>query len=186
VEKLYKFGFLNPDDQPYHYPNVWAIQQTSGENRLAIGPRTGYVNDLLRLIEAMPEPFWVLYVLVVPRGGSESGRYQSSEPQTREAVCRCLKEFEDFLELDGRHHFWMKSVSAPAMLVYDRHNLIYGYGPLSEFETILFEMGLEEGQTVQVPSSHVHHYNQNFDEDEHRILANLPWTRTPLREADDD
>jgi hypothetical protein len=186
VDDLYKFGFMNPDDQPYQFPSVWAFERTSGGTRLAIAPARDQVDVLLRLIEAMPEPFWLLYVLVVPRGGSESGRYQCPESQTRDAVKGFLHEFRSFLENDGRHHLWIASVSGPAMLVYDRHNLIYGYGPLDEFVTVLSEIGLKESPSVQIPDPHVHHYNEHFDKDEHIVLVHWPWLRTPLRDLDHD
>jgi hypothetical protein len=186
VDDLYKFGFLNPDDQPYQYPNAWAIEETSAGSRLAIAPASDQVDLLIRLIEAMPEPFGVLYLLVVPRGGGEPGRYQSPEPQTRDSVERFLRKFRTFLENDGRHHLWIASVSSPAMLVFDRHNLIYGYGPLEEFETILSEIGLGKSPSVQLPSPHVHHYNEHFDKDEHMVLVHWRWLRTPLRDVDDD
>lgn len=182
----YKFGFLNPDDQAYRYPNVWAIEQTSGPCRLAIAPENSQVDALLNLIETMPEPFWILYVLVVPRKGNEPGRYQSPEPQTRDAMGRILREFKAFLENDGRHNLWIKSESSPAMLVYDRHNLIYGYGPLEEFEAILSKMGLKESPSIQPPVPHSHHYNASFDIDEHRILEYWPWHYTPLKDTDDN
>jgi len=186
VDDLYKFGFLNPEDRPYEFPNVWAFQRTSGGTRLAIAPARDQVDFLLRLIEVMPEPFWLLYVLVVPRGGGESGRYQCPEPQTRDVVKGFLQDFRSFLETDGRHHFWIASVSDPAMLVYDRHNLIYGYGPLDEFVTILSGTDLKESPTVQIPDPHVHHYNEDLDKDEHTLLMHWEWVGTPLRDSDDD
>jgi hypothetical protein len=184
VSKLYKFGFLNPEDQPYHYPNVWATEQTSGPSRLMIAPRGNQVDLLLRLIEAMPESFLVLYVLVVPRGGSEAGRYESSELQTRDSVRQFLQEFKDFFENDGRHHLWIHSVSNSGTLVFDRHNLIYGYGPLNDLETILSEIGLEKSLSIQIPDPHAHHYNESLDREEHRVLAYWPWLSTPLLDAD--
>ena len=72
------------------------------------------------------------------------------------------------------------------MLVYDRHNLIYGYGPLDEFVTIFSGIGLKETSSVQVPDPHVHHYNEDFDKDEHTLLVHWAWVRTPLRDSDDD
>jgi hypothetical protein len=180
----YKFGILNPDDQPYCYLNVWATEETSGGSRLVIAPGNDQVGVLLRLMEVMPEPFGLLYVLVVPRGEGEPGHYQSPEPQTRHAVARFLGEFKTFLENDGRHHLWIASTSSPAMLVYDRHNLIYSYGPLEEFRTILSEIGLKATSSIQIPDPHAHHYHQRFDEDGNRMLAYWDWHYTPLHEAD--
>ncbi len=88
---------------------------------------------MIRLLEAMSGPFWLLYVLVVNRDDSELGRYQCSEPQTQEDVEAFLKDFQAFLEKDGRHHLWIASASSSEMLIYDRHNVIYAYGSLSEW-----------------------------------------------------
>lgn len=184
VSDSYKFGFMNPDDRAYFYPNTWAEEKTSGPDRLAIAPRASYIAALARLVESMPAPSWVLYVLVVPRGGCEAGRYQSAELHSTGDVQRFLGEFKDFLEQDGRHHLWIRSVSGAAMLVYDRHNLIYAYGLLAEFEAILSEIGLGKSKTLRIPDPHVHHYNEGFDAEERRVLEYWEWNRSPLLDAD--
>jgi hypothetical protein len=85
MESCYKFGTPSPEDRQFEYPNVWAAEKTSdGGNRLVIAPAIAQVELLIRLLEAMSGPFWLLYVLVISRGASELGRYQSPEPQTRE------------------------------------------------------------------------------------------------------
>jgi hypothetical protein len=185
VGDSYKFGFLNPDDQEYFYPNTWAWEKTSDQHRLAVAPRSNYVATLLRHVERMSGPFFVLYVLVVARGGAETGRYQSVELQSRETLQGFLHEFKAFFEQDGRHHLWIRSASDAAMLVYDRHNIIYAYGPLEEFRGILFEIGLEESKSIGTPDPHIHHYNESLDSEERRLLGYWEWDRTPLRDQDD-
>ena len=185
VRDQYKFGFLNPDDQEYLYPHTWAFEETVGQLRLAVAPRRNHIATLLSLIETMPEPFWVLYVLAVPRGGSEAGRYQSAELKSRETVQGFLDGFKAFFEQDGRHHLWIRSGSGAAMLVYDRHNLIYAYGPLEEFRGILLQIGLEESDSIRIPDPHIHHYNEHLDRDESRVLEYWEWHRTPLQDEDD-
>ena len=185
MDELYKFGFLSPDDQQFYYPNVWAIEPTTGPNRIVLAPSCSQIDLLLRLIEVIPEPLWVLYVLVVPRGESEAGRYESVEPQTHESITQFLRDFKTFFETDGRHHLWIASSTSPAMLVYDRHNLIYGYGPLDEFQKIALESGLQETSEVKLSFAHTHHYNHHFDEDAKRVHSYWPWIRTPLGDGDD-
>jgi hypothetical protein len=185
----YKLGILDPDDREYLYPDVWASEQTADLNRLVIAPRTDQIDMLLRLIEIVPEPIWVLYVLVVPRGGGNAGHYQSQKPQTRESVREFLKHYKTFFEQDGRHDLWIASSVNSAMLVYDRHNLIYGYGPLDEFAMILSEKGLtklEKLHAVHMSKTHAHHYNGEFDKDEREILDYWPWNHTPLSETDEN
>jgi len=184
VDDTYKFGYLNPDDQPYGYQNVWATEKTTGPDRLVIAPASGQVDVMLRLMEAMPDPFWVLYVLVVPRGEGEPGRYQSPEPQGRKPVQHLLEEFKPFFEQDGRQNLWIASTEGPAMLIYDRHNVLYAYGTLDGFRAVLSEIGLKEVPSIRFPRPHTHHYNEEFDADAGRILEYWEWQHTPLRDAD--
>jgi hypothetical protein len=180
-----KFGFFNPGEQPYRYPNVWATEETTGPTRLAIAPGSDQVKLLLRLMEALPGPLWVMYVLVVPRGETVAGRYETEEFQSREAVERFLREFTALLEGDARHDLWIGTESDSAMLVYDRHNLIYAYGPLDDFGTILSEAGLEKAASIEIPFPHAHYYHDRFDADAQRLLGYWPWSRAPLTPADE-
>jgi len=126
---VHKFGWF-PDrtsDEPYEYPNIWTREKTSGPDRLIIAPRSNYVELIHKLTNQLTEPFLLLYVLVVPRGKSEPGRYQS-EPVNAEELNRFLHRYKDFLEGDARHNLWIRS-SDDGMLVFDRHNIIYAYGP---------------------------------------------------------
>jgi hypothetical protein len=175
-----------PKDQPWTYENVWAIEELSGTQRLVIAPRFGHPGILGRLIEIMPEPMWLLYVLVVPRGEGDAGRYQGSEPQSHEQVRRFLDEFETFLETDGRQNLWIRSETGSAMLIYDRHDLIYGYGPIDEWKEILKQVGLNEvpSASIKIPDPHSHHYHASLDAEASRLLAYFGWHHTPLRDED--
>lgn len=129
MEDLYKFGTPYPEDQEWLYSNVWATEGTSnGGSRTVIAPAHHQVELIIKLLQTMTGPFWVLYVLVIPRGGSKAGRYQSPEPQAAEDVAALLTNFTAFLEKDGRHNIWVASATTSQMLVYDRHNVIYAYG----------------------------------------------------------
>lgn len=190
---LYKFGHPASDDHPagenhpWMFGNTWSVAGVADDQRLIIAPTTGYVGLLTRLSEIMQDPMLLLYVLVVPRGGGEPGRYLSSEPQSREQTRRFLGDFGSFLETDGRHSLWIRSVADGAMLVYDRHNLIYAYGYLEEWKLLLRQIGMKEvaPATIKIPVPHSHHYHELFDKDEHRLLRYLPWQRSPLQEQDE-
>jgi hypothetical protein len=151
MEKLFKFGFRNPDAQEFNYLGEWAVENTTGPNRLVIAPKGCHVELLLQLMEVMPEPFLLLYVLAVPRGGSEPGRYECPEPQSRSATLEFLATFRSFLETDGRHHLWIRSTVEGSMLVYDRHHVLYAYGPLEQFEEALLSAGLQKADLIRFP-----------------------------------
>jgi hypothetical protein len=72
------------------------------------------------------------------------------------------------------------------MLIYDRHNVIYAYGPLDAFREVLAAEGLKEVPSVCFPSPHSHHYHQSLDSEEERLLQYWDWQRSPLKESDDE
>jgi hypothetical protein len=133
----------------------------------------------------MQEPFYLLYVLVVPRDYGEPGRYQSSDPHSKRDLLEFLNRFEQFLESDGRHHLWIKSIGESDLLVYDRHNLIYAYGDLDKFKRILRKEAFTETPRIKIPSPHVHHYNQDYDADCRALIEYWGWQHSPLLEQDE-
>ena len=119
-----------------------------------------HVSVMIDLLQVMSAPFGILYVLAVPRGEGEPGRYQAANAVPRHVVEEFLKRFRDFIEYDGRHHVWVASTSNSDLLVYDNHNVIYAYGRLPEFEQIALNCGLTKVDAVKFPSPHVHKFNQ--------------------------
>lgn len=183
----YKFGTPEPQDREWIYRNVWAAEETSeGGSRLAIAPARGQIDLLAAFLRDMTGPFWVLYVLIIPRGSGEPGRYQCPEPQTEGAVGRFLHEFSGFLEKDGRHNLWIASESGSEMLIYDRHNVIYAYGPLDRWRPILAADGFQEVPDISFPSPHSHHYHESLDTEEERMLDYWDWQRTALKGPDEE
>jgi hypothetical protein len=187
MEITYKFGNPEPKDREWAYENIWAAEATTGGgSRLVVAPTEGQAQLLTALLKVMTGPFWILYVLVVPRGRGEQGRYQCSEPQAGMAVDAFLNEFRSFIQDDGRHNVWIASESGSEMLIYDRHNVIYAYGPLDAFREVLAAEGLKEVPSVRFPSPHSHHYHQNLDSEEERLLKYWDWQHSPLKESDDE
>lgn len=183
---MHKFGWF-PDgihDEPYEYPNIWTREKPSGPDRLTIAPYSNHVELIHKLASQLTEPFLLLYVLVVPRTESESGRYQS-EPISADDLNSFLVRHTIFLEGDARHNLWIRS-SDDGMLVFDRHNLIYAYGPLEKFTSTLVLSGLTEVQDIRFPDPHSHHYQSEFDDSERLILQEQSWTRSPLRKGDEN
>jgi len=184
---LCKFGLLDKSwrEIPHNYPDVWATQKTSGPDRLVIAPASRHVYLLLKMSSLMSEPFSLLYVLVASRGEAPEGRYESSQFLSREDVAAFLKRFGAFLESDGRHHFWIKSTAESELLVYDNHNLIYGYGCLGRFKEMLEREGLVEAPNVVIPYPHSHFFHDEFDSEQEQLLSFCKWEHSPLRDEDE-
>lgn len=183
----FKFGRLLPDgtDVEHHHADVYEWQRTAGPARLCIAPDGRFVPLLLALAHCWRGPYWVLYVLTVPRGGGEAGRYQIPEPVNFTALQSFLDEHRPFLEGDGRHALWVASAAGEGTLVYDRHNVLYAYGPLEQYEDVLRAWSVRRGD-VEIPVPHSHHYRAELDAGEAKLLAAYDWMRTPLREQDID
>lgn len=185
METAYKFGWMPEDEQRYEYANIFASERTSGPERLVIAPSANHVSILIDLLQLTPEPLGILYVLVVPRGGSEAGRYQTANPVAREEAVGFLRNFSDYFENDGRHDIWVASMGGSSQLIYDRHNVIYAYGPLREYEKVLLSRGLKKVDHVRFPSPHTHNYHAAFDRDEIDVLHYWCWKHSRLRESDE-
>jgi hypothetical protein len=186
MSDLYKFGWLpgGQSEERYVYPNVWAIEKTTGSDRLVIAPRDHYIRLLLLLAKCLEQPYFVLYVLTVPRGGGEAGRYESKVSFGFDELEYFLYEYSELLEHDSRNSLWIQSRSG--LLVYDLHNVIYAYGALEEFKNTLESNGLHEAGEVRFPSPHVHRYHFQFDDDQAHILRDNEWIHTPLRPGDEN
>lgn len=183
----YKFGWPpdGSEERAYEYPNVWARETTSGPDRLVIAPRENQIPLLERLTERLTEPFFLLYVLLVSRTGQQPGRYQQKSMLSRSELRFFLHRYRTFLEGDGRHALWIRSEDQ-GMLVYDQHNVIYGYGPLDVFVHELSAEGLAEAADIRFPVTHTHRYNQQFDGEQEDLIASREWIRSDLRPGDDD
>lgn len=171
-------------DVAWNYEPSYARQVMGGVERLVIAPGSAPVELLRELLPLLPEPVWVLYVLVTPRTDAPAGRYQSAEPHSREEVLALLDRFENYLATDGRHNLWLASPPA-GQLVFDRHEVIYAYGPIAEITARLKEKGFAEVEMIRVPVPHSHHFHEEMDADEHAILEHWAWVPSELQETDD-
>ncbi len=185
METPYKFGWIPDQERSYEYPNVFVVEKTAGPERLVIAPSSRHISLMLDLMQIMFEPFGILYVLTVPRGGGVAGRYQVANPVAWSEAEGFLSRFEGFFENDGRHHIWITSVGTSDLLVYDKHNVIYAYGELREFERVLMKRGLNKVDSVKFPSPHSHNYNAAYDQDQQEVLRYWEWKQFPLQESDD-
>jgi hypothetical protein len=155
----------------------------SGKDRLVTGS-PGRDSDVFnRLVDCLTPPYLILYLLHTSRGEGEEGRYQSRE-FTRAELQWFLNRFSSFLAGDARHDIWVHSPSDGGTLIWDRHNLIHGYGPVDRFSSALLALRFSQG-TIEVPAPHQHHYRPEFDADAARVLSEYQWTRTALHPEDE-
>ncbi len=181
----WKLGTLRAgQDVAWNCEPSYARQVVGGVERLVIAPGAAPLGLLRELLALLPEPLWVLYVLVTPRGEAAAGRYQSATPHGREEILALLDRFEDYLTCDGRHNLWLAAPPA-GQLVLDRHEVIYAYGPMAEIVARLKEKGLAEVEMLRTPVPHSHHFHEELDGDERAMLEYWEWIPSELQETDD-
>jgi hypothetical protein len=182
---MHKLSILRGDvEQEHSYPAVFRIETTrNGTERIVVGVPGGDPVVFERLGRCLEGPYWLLFVLHTPRGEGEPGRYQSPEIEP-ERFNAFLARYGAFLSGDGRHDFWLRSPSSEATIVWDRHNLIYAYGPLDDYISALRGLGFSEAE-VSIPFPHAHNYRPEFDSDAKTLLLEFEWTRTPLKPEDE-
>ena len=180
---IYKFGTPQGKDcAPFRYSDVFEFQSTSGLPRVCIGAAAEHLQLLSTLAAALTEPLAVLYVLHTSRCDNALSRYQSPPLDWKE-IRRFFATFEGFLQCDARHDLWLHSKSDDTTVVYERHNLIYAYGPIDHYVHRLTQRGFQQ-RRFRIPVPHIHHYHPTYDEDERRIVNYFPWRHSPLRTTD--
>ena len=184
MPSLVKFSGADlQSDVELTHPNIWQHEEFDTWSRLVIGARDGEIPLILDLCREMNGPFGILYVLTVTRSELDEGRYQNPEPADFAQLQRFALRFRAFLEQDGRHNFWVMSLSDEGQFIFDRHNFIYAYGDLERYKDHLNAAGFSEGE-VGIPSPHAHHYHREFDATFDALMAYWDWKWFPLREHD--
>jgi hypothetical protein len=182
---LIKFAVPDPPNDPtrYTYPDLFEVLDDLRE-RLVIAPSGNHVSLLFELAGCWElKSFWLLYVLLVPRGNHEAGRYESPNLLTSDDLRVFLARFGPFLEQDGRHTFWIGSPAGEGTLVYDQHDVIFAYGPIGGYREVLNRRGFVE-QSFSYPDPHVHWYHAIFDTAEDELLAMWQRRHSPLHDDD--
>jgi len=184
----FKIGTLDDEDRPPSRlvrPDVWLRERTSGPERLRIGCRHGAIDVMLALAQARAESWRLLYVLLVPRGQGTEGRHESPVLSWAQAS-EFLRRHADVLERDARHAIWLQvSDDQAPLFVFEQHDVLYAYGALDEYESVLSARGFRRGP-VEIPAPHTHHYHASFDGDVEALLKELPWRWTPLLPGDEE
>ncbi len=180
-QKIAKFE--NNNEEPFSHAAVYSMQTlSSGVDRIVAGAPNGEYRTFSDLTFALTAPYFLLYVLHTPRGEGDPGRYQSPALSEVE-VLEFLKEFSDFLGGDARFDIWSHSPNSGGTVVWERHNLIYAYGPLNEYEQILINLGYDKGK-ADSNFPHCHYYRDEFDEVAKNLLNYMEWSKAPLQPED--
>ena len=184
--KYHKLGYCLQGDvvKEHSHPPVFKLEEMgNGEPRLIVGVPSGDTLVIRSLIDVLEPPYHALYVLHTPRGEGEAGRYQSPELD-RSMVASFLNRFSDYLAGDGRFDLWVYSLPQQATLAWDRHNLLYAYGPVPKFISALSALGFVQGN-VGAAFEHMHYYRKELDKDAADMLNYFSWVRTPLKPIDE-
>jgi hypothetical protein len=182
---LHKLDWLSAGEWKRHsHAAIFTIETTTtGTPRLLAGFPDGKSSVLSRLVECLAPPFYILYVLHTPRGEGDPGRYQSPLLDLND-VQSFISRFSAFFTGDARFDLWVHSPASGGTIVWDRHNLIYGYGPTERYCDALESIGFAEGAPT-VPVPHAHNYRPEFDDDAKALLSIFSWQFSELRPEDE-
>lgn len=182
---MYKLSHQAGDVWVEHsHPATFKTETMSGgSERLVAGAPAGDPTTFQRLVESIEPPYFVLYVLHTPRGEGDAGRYQSPSLSLSE-VQSFLTQYSAFLAGDSRFDLWVHSPSENATVIWDRHNLVYAYGPVERYASTLRGLGFQEG-APNVSFPHQHHYRSEFDSDAAGVLKTFEWRYSALQPEDE-
>ncbi len=166
------------------YGNVYEVKDRNGRRRLFVGADEGHVDLVIALTAHWTGVCRLLYMLVVPRGEAEPGRYEA--PATsRDEIVDFLERHRRFFGEDARHEIWLACHDSTQMLVWDRHDRIWIYNDVEQPIPVLVERGFRPGGS-RVLQAHQHHYHPEFDAEARALHAAGAWTRSPLLPGDGD
>jgi hypothetical protein len=176
---MHKLGIQQDGNWVAHFHQ--AVFETT--HRIVAGVPGGDSSVFRKLVECVAPPYYLLYVLHTPRGEAAPGRYQSPS-LTLPEVQAFLARFSAFLSADARYDLWAHSPSENATVVWDRHNLLFAYGPLDRYAAALGSMGFTNGQ-ASVSAPHEHYYRGELDPMARELMAAFDWSFSPLRPGDE-
>jgi hypothetical protein len=169
----------------YRYGDIFQSEMKPKVNRFIIGPNRGHIDLMLSLAKTWDGSFFILYILLTPDSERRKpGRYQCPYPLSEKDLRIFCDKFRGFLEGDGRHHFWIASIENRGMLIYDQHDIIYAYGNLEMYKSILLQADYTE-RPVNIPSPHTHHFWPENHEQGEALLEYFEWVYSPLHPYDE-
>lgn len=167
----------------HNFDALFNQEECGPSARLVAGIPHGDSRIFEQMVCSLEPPYYLLYVLHTSRGEGEIGRYQAGEV-SQARLREFLNRFSTFFAADARFDLWAHSPADNATIVWDRHNLLYAYGPLERISTQLSELGYTDGNPV-IPGPHLHHYREEMDIQATEILSAFEWTWSPLRAEDE-
>lgn len=182
-----KFGRLDALGEwvAHDYGSIFFRQPCGETERLVIGPSGSQIKLLDELsLKFSSAKYYLLYVLLVSHAGRAPGRYQSPLIESHEDLQLFIWTYQKFLENDGRHHLWIGSPNSNDMLVYDQHNVIFAYGSLNAFESVLTSNQFRQ-QEFWFPSPHRHGYDPANARAEDELMAYFDWRYCELQCGDE-
>lgn len=183
---LAKFASLDEygNGVDHHYGDRYFRQPCGHSYRLVIGAASSNIKLLDQLAKKFPiQRFYILYVLLLSHAGRALGRYQSPPIETHEDLQLFIWTFQNFFEGDGRHNVWIGSPDSADLLVYDQHDVIFAYGNIDAFESVLIENGFTESE-FWFPSPHVHSFDPANVNAEDELMAYFDWVYYELQDGD--
>lgn len=183
--RMYRLGKIVEEREVEHlHPAVFQMPDPDAtRQRIVAGVPNSNPDIFLRLARCLQEPLFLLYILHTCRGEAEPGRYRSPELSAQD-IEEFVNEFRPFLSADGRFDLWAYSPEQRATVAWDRHNLLYGYGPIECYAWELKAAGFEPG-TPKEPSPHTHHYRSELDPLAEQLIRRYEWLYSPLRPEDE-
>jgi hypothetical protein len=169
--------FAPGEKAPYRHPEVYLRERTDGPERLRIGAGVATMDLFRTLLAHLPEPLFVLIPIHAPRTG-DGVKLESKQVSPHE-IERFLDRFGELFEDDARAQLWIGQLDGAGMLVLDEHDLIYAYGPLTQFESVLVQRGLSPGDPV-IPEPHEHRSSAQFDPLEADLRKWWDWQRVQV------
>ena len=178
---MHKLSALQ-DGEWYDYSSTPVYEYSPGANRIVAALPSGTSEYFQKVVSSLAPPYVLLYVLHTSRGESAQGRYQSPDLSANEFEAFITK-FGQYLSLDSRFDIWARSPNDEATIVWDRHNLLYAYGPLERLLKEFTNLGFTAGY-ASIPSPHTHNYHQAFDSSARELLSHLQWEHSELHPED--
>ena len=179
-------SYINNTESEHVYENIYdVITYNNGTKCLRITSSES-LSDLMVKLGALVRGNWyVLYTLLASHAGNRPGRYQGIEIQNYNSVLALFEKYKCYFDGDGRHNIWLGSTANNDLLVYDKHNIIYAYGPVEVFVGRIRSYGYCEG-VIKIPTLHTHHYHSGNVKHEMGIMNEWNWKWCDLAESDDD
>ncbi len=155
----------------------------NSESSIKISSNKNQVELLSKLLDNLNPPFYILYVLVVSRTNKKQRRYQSPLFKSKAEIIEFLENYKVYIETDGRHHIWICTTDNSGLLVYDQHNVIFGYGAIKQFQNTITKIGYKE-KKFEFPIPHCHSFHAENDKYEEAIINHFEWELFPLESND--